>query len=88
MADLYRYGPLSRCGQADVLLLGQIAPMERDIDEAANHPCKVKKNRARTDPHFHSSGAKTQGCSDRLVKMVRGMLGNAVSAHWSRKLWI
>lgn len=53
------------------------------MEEAANHACKVKKKRARTVPHFHSSGGKTLGCSDRLVKTAPGMLGNVV---WSRRL--
>lgn len=88
MAEFYRCGSLSRRGCADVLLLRWMALMERDIEEAANHPCKVKKKNVRALLHFHSSGVKTRRCSDCLEKTVPGMLGNAVSAHWSRRRWV
>lgn len=65
-----------------------MALMERDIEEAADHLCKVKKKNAGTVPHFHSSGVKTLSCSEGLVKTVPGMLGNIVSAHWSSKLQV
>lgn len=71
-----------------MLPLRQMALTERDIEEGANHPSKVKKRKVRAQPHFHLSGVKTPGCSDCLAGTVPGMLGNAVSAHWSRRRWV
>ncbi len=55
--------------------------MGRDTEEATCHPCKVQKKTAGP-----ASGVKTQVCSDHLVKIVPGTLGELGSAHLSSKL--